>query len=84
MQMGYERQKLHIYRPGMWSSLHFETSQMECGRLIREDQPAFFISPNLFAEWQWEQKNAATLIRELRLVAPPRDKTQKIYYLIFN
>ena len=42
--MGCERHKLHIYRTGNVESLHFETSQMECGRLIREDQPAFFIS----------------------------------------
>jgi len=41
--MGCERHKLHIYRTGNVESLHFETSQMECGRLIREDQPAFFI-----------------------------------------
>ena len=43
--MGCERHKLHIYRTGNVEFLHFETSQMECGRLIREDQPAFFISP---------------------------------------
>ena len=40
--MGCERHKLHIYCTGNVESLHFETSQMECGRLIREDQPAFF------------------------------------------
>ena len=42
--MGCERHKLHIYCTGNVESLHFETSQMECGRLIREDQPAFFYS----------------------------------------
>ena len=42
--MGCERHKLHIYRTGNVESLHFETSQMECGRLIREDQPAFFFT----------------------------------------
>ena len=41
--MGCERHKLHIYRTGNVEILHFETSQMECGRLIREDQPAFFL-----------------------------------------
>ena len=42
--MGCERHKLHIYRTGNVEILHFETSQMECGRLIREDQPAFFFT----------------------------------------
>ena len=45
--MGCERHKLHIYRTGNVESLHFETSQMECGRLIREDQPAFFYSVSI-------------------------------------
>ena len=82
--MGCERHKLHIYRTGNVEFLHFETSQMECGRLIREDQPAFFFSPSFICRMAMEQKNAATLIGELRLVAPPRDKTWQIYCLIFN
>ena len=45
--MGCERHKLHIYCTGNVESLHFETSQMECGRLIREDQPAFFYSVSI-------------------------------------
>ena len=44
---------------------------MECGRLIREDQPAFFI-PYFVCRMAMGTKNAATLIGELRLVAPPR------------
>lgn len=57
--------------PGMWSSSILRRHKWSAvGLSVRTSLLFFHLL--LYAEWQWEQKNAATLIRELRLVAPPR------------
>ena len=43
-----------------------------------------FLYPNFVCRMAMGTKNAATLIGELRLVAPPRDKCYKNYHLIIN
>ena len=69
--MGCERHLLHIYDPEMWSpSILRRHKWSAVGLSVRTS--LLFLYPNFVCRMAMGTKNAATLIRELRLVAPPR------------
>ena len=74
--MGCERHKLHIYDPEMWSpSILRRHKWSAVGLSVRTS--LLFLYPNFVCRMAMGTKNAATLIRELRLRCPTERQNTK-------